>query len=263
MKGVWTLLGFFLMFFGIDDCLLAGASNSEPLVAVGSVNPRIKIDPMLRSRRTGKTRCYLRKTVAYQLDLVQKELEALGLSLKIMDAYRSLSDQKRLWKKFPNKKYVANPIHGSRHNRGAAVDLRLVRLSDGRDLLMPTTKFSKDCYRNYERMQNEEMKKNCKLLELIMEKYGFIPLPTEWWHFDYKDWHVYNVLDVPFEQLNGECEKHVNPVKKTLQSKIKKTGKKKIIKPKKVKNKKNTKKKKKVKKNSLAPRQSDVKTTTT
>jgi len=262
VEGAWKFIGLFWVAFLCGDCLFAGASNNEPLVAVSSVNSRIKIDPTLRSRRTGKTRCYLRKTVASQLDLVQKELEPLGLSLKIMDAYRSLSDQRRLWKECPNKKYVANPLHGSRHNRGAAVDLRLVRISDGRDLTMPTTKFSKDCHRNYGRMPSEEVRKNCKLLELIMEKYGFIPLPTEWWHFDYKDWYVYNVLDVSLDQLNGVHEEQVKSEKKPLQSKIKKIGKAKKTKtkPKKVKNKK---KKKKVKKNSSVMSQKDTKTTTT
>ncbi len=181
-------------------CLFA-ASNSEPLVELRSVNQHIRVDAAFRSKLSPASRCYVRKTVANHLDLVQKELEPLGLGLKIMDAYRPLSVQKKLWKKCPDSRYVANPIHGSRHNRGAAVDVRLVRLGDGKELMMPTTTFSRACHRNYEGMQSEEMKKNCKLLELVMEKHGFIPLPTEWWHFDFKDWAAYNVLDIAIKDL--------------------------------------------------------------
>ncbi len=213
---------------------LHAASNSEPLVEVRKINSHIRIDPSFRSRTSTATRCYLRKTVAMHLDLVQREIEQLGLSLKIMDAYRPLSEQKRLWKEHPDNRYVANPKHGSRHNRGAAVDVRLVRLSDGKDLEMPTTKFSRACHRNYEGMQSEEMKKNCKLLELIMGKHGFIPLPTEWWHFDYKDWASYSVLDIAIKDLasrevmiapdsqEGAIVSKVVAKKKTPQKKIKK-----------------------------------------
>lgn len=176
-------------------------SNSEPLVEIHRVNPYIRIADAFRSKNSNSSRCYLRKTVATHLDLVQRELEPLGLSLKIMDAYRPLSVQKKLWKECPNNRYVANPKHGSRHNRGAAVDVRLVRLRDGKELTMPTTSFSRACHRNYEGMQSEEMKKNCKLLELVMEKHGFIPLPTEWWHFDYHEWASYNVLDIAINDL--------------------------------------------------------------
>ncbi len=177
------------------------ASNSEPLVELSKVNNHIRTDASFRSKKSTASRCYVRKTVATHLDLVQRELETLGLSLKVMDAYRPLSEQKRIWKKHPDSRYVANPKHGSRHNRGAAVDVRLVRLRDGKELSMPTTTFSRACHRNYEGMQSEEMKKNCKLLELVMEKHGFIPLPTEWWHFDYKEWASYSVLDIAINDL--------------------------------------------------------------
>jgi D-alanyl-D-alanine dipeptidase len=180
--------------------------NNEPLVEIHAVNAHVKVADAFRSRTSIASRCYVRKTVAIHLDLVQRELEPLGLSLKIMDAYRPLSVQKKLWRECPNNHYVANPKHGSRHNRGAAVDVRLVRLRDGKELTMPTTSFSRACHRNYESMKSEEMKKNCKLLELIMEKHGFIPLPTEWWHFDYHDWASYSVLDIAIKDLAARDE---------------------------------------------------------
>jgi D-alanyl-D-alanine dipeptidase len=34
-----------------------------------------------------------------------------------------------------------------------------------------------------------------------MEKQGFEVNPKEWWHFDYKDWKRYPILNVKFEDL--------------------------------------------------------------
>jgi D-alanyl-D-alanine dipeptidase len=34
-----------------------------------------------------------------------------------------------------------------------------------------------------------------------MESEGFTVYDHEWWHFDYKDWHEYPILNVPFEKL--------------------------------------------------------------
>ncbi len=34
-----------------------------------------------------------------------------------------------------------------------------------------------------------------------MEKHGFIGWPYEWWHFDFKDWQKYPILDISFQEL--------------------------------------------------------------
>jgi len=39
------------------------------------------------------------------------------------------------------------------------------------------------------------------LLRTHMEAAGFTVLPQEWWHFDYKDWTQYPILDMPFEAI--------------------------------------------------------------
>ena len=39
------------------------------------------------------------------------------------------------------------------------------------------------------------------LLREAMESQGFKVNPTEWWHFDYKDWKEYPILNVKFEDL--------------------------------------------------------------
>ena len=36
-----------------------------------------------------------------------------------------------------------------------------------------------------------------------MEREGFFVYPFEWWHFDWKDFREYPVLDVPFAAIVG------------------------------------------------------------
>ena len=145
---------------------------------------------------------FLRKFVALKLDSVQRELEKVGLGLKVWDCYRPLSVQKILWSIVPDERYVANPAKGSRHNRGCAVDLTLVD-SLGNELPMPTKydDFTEKAHRDYYNLPDTVIK-NRKILEDVMKKYGFIPLPTEWWHFDAQGWENFSILDIPLKELN-------------------------------------------------------------
>jgi D-alanyl-D-alanine dipeptidase len=178
------------------------------LVDVQKINPRIKVEIRYATENnfTGKKlysvgKCFLRKFVAVKLDSVQKELENYGLGIKVWDCYRPLSVQKILWSIVPDERYVANPSKGSRHNRGCAVDLTLVD-SLGNELPMPTgyDDFTEKAHRNYFNLP-DTLIKNRMILENVMRKYGFIPLPTEWWHFDCKGWENFSILDIPLEEI--------------------------------------------------------------
>lgn len=178
------------------------------LIDIGSINSDVRLDiryatenNFLKRKVYPVARCVLRGTAARRLSQVQEELEKKGLALKVYDCYRPLSVQRLMWQIKPDPRYVANPSRGSRHNRGAAVDLTLVD-SNGRELPMPTgfDDFTERAHRNYNGA-SAEAKKNRKILEDAMKKYGFIPLPTEWWHFDAPDWNKYAVLDVGFGEI--------------------------------------------------------------
>lgn len=101
----------------------------------------------------------------------------------------------------PDERYVADPKKGSRHNRGMAVDLTLVD-KEGKELSMPTEydDFTEKAHRDYMNISEEQIK-NRKILEDVMTKYGFIGLTTEWWHFDYRGWEDYEVMDVNFKDI--------------------------------------------------------------
>ncbi|HYF04188.1 MAG TPA: M15 family metallopeptidase [Patescibacteria group bacterium] len=183
--------------------------STEPLVNIAHIDPRIVLDIRYATTNnfTGKIlysepKCFLRLSVAEKLRRVQNDLEPLGLGLKIYDGYRPLSVQRELWRLTPSKKYVANPAIGSKHNRGAAVDLTLIQLYDCAELPMPSgyDEFTKRAHRNYVGASAQE-KKNSGLLEFYMMKHGFLPLPHEWWHYDVADWRKFPITDIPLHEL--------------------------------------------------------------
>jgi D-alanyl-D-alanine dipeptidase len=46
-----------------------------------------------------------------------------------------------------------------------------------------------------------QVRRNSDLLAVKMKKQGFIPLITEWWHFDAPGWDKYGLLDIPLENI--------------------------------------------------------------
>ena len=61
--------------------------------------------------------------------------------------------------------------------------------------------FTEKAHRDYYNLPDTVIK-NRKILEDVMKKYGFIPLPTEWWHFDAQGWENFSILDIPLKELN-------------------------------------------------------------
>jgi D-alanyl-D-alanine dipeptidase len=147
-------------------------------------------------------RCLLARPAAEALVRVNQKLAKSGLVVKVFDAYRPYSCQQVLWKIVPDERYVANPRYGSRHNRGCAVDLTICDVKTGKPLEMPSEydDFSEKAHRNYVGC-SATAKQNRELLEKAMLKEGFIGLADEWWHFDYKDWRKYPLIDIPLEQF--------------------------------------------------------------
>src|SRR5262249_31174088 len=47
----------------------------------------------------------------------------------------------------------------------------------------------------------EEPRKRKEILRKAMESEGFFVYPWEWWHYDYRDWRDYPILDIPFAAL--------------------------------------------------------------
>ena len=173
------------------------------LVDIRTVNRNIRLDiryatanNFLKRKLYSTPKCALRSSVAQKLALVQTDLEKVGLGLKVYDCYRPFSVTEQMWEVLPNPNYVANPARGSRHNRGAAVDLTLVDRT-GKELEMPTPfdDFTAKAHRDYAG-GSAQSRKNRQLLEDAMKKQGFIGITTEWWHFDSEDWQKFAILDI-------------------------------------------------------------------
>ncbi len=178
------------------------------LVEIIKINPNIILDMRYATKNNflkkavyPEAKCFLRYEAALALNEVQKELETIGLGLKVFDAYRPLYVQRKMWKILPNPSYVADPQKGSRHNRGMAVDLTLADKS-GSALQMPTEfdSFEKKAHHDYQDLP-DNIKRNRWILKTIMEKHGFKAITSEWWHYDFKGWKKYKVLDKSFDEL--------------------------------------------------------------
>lgn len=130
--------------------------------------------------------CYLRKNTAEALVKANKAFIQLGYRIKLFDCYRPLSVQKKMWKILPGTHYVANPAKGSKHNRGAAVDLTLVD-AQGKELNMgtPFDFFGKEAHHTYTE-HTKEVLENRKLLKETLNKYNFKSIYSEWWHYEYR-----------------------------------------------------------------------------
>ena len=198
-----------LIFFCFLITTQAIAQDPSDLVDLEKINPGFVFDMRYATDNNfigeqvyPQSRCFLRYEAAVRLDSVQKELETIALGLKIFDGYRPLEVQRQMWEVMPDSRYVANPYEGgSRHNRGAAVDVSLVD-STGKELKMPTgfDDFSERAHQDYMELPSN-VRRNRWILRTVMEKYGFTAITSEWWHYDLKGWQKYDIIDVPLDSL--------------------------------------------------------------
>jgi len=142
------------------------------------------------------SKVYIRKIVGENLARADRFLEKnFNLRIKIFDGFRPRSVQKIMWQIYPDPNYVANPSTGSRHNRGAAVDVTLIA-NDGKELDMGTEYDNFTLKAHYISNEvNNSQAKNRKILHEAMLKFGFEQLSTEWWHFDFNGWKTFSVLE--------------------------------------------------------------------
>ncbi len=147
-------------------------------------------------------KAYARRPVAEALKNAQTEFAKQGVGIKIFDAYRPYSATVKFYEVYKDTTYVASPYRGSRHNRGCAIDMTLVDLKTGMELVMPTEfdSFKREAWPSTP-ISDPTVKKNRELIISIMSKHGFKVNSSEWWHFDFRGWEKFEVLDIDFEDL--------------------------------------------------------------
>jgi D-alanyl-D-alanine dipeptidase len=181
------------------------------LVDLATLDPRIKLDiryatsnNFMSAPMYSSARAFMQRPAAEAVLRAHRALMAQGYGLLIHDAYRPWYVTWMFWRATEPRyhTFVANPQPGSKHNRGCAVDLTMYDLATGLPVGMPSTydEFSDRAHPDYTggTARQRELR---DLLRRTMEAEGFSVDPGEWWHFDYRDWRSYPVMNVTFEQL--------------------------------------------------------------
>ncbi|VTS01351.1 serine hydrolase [Tuwongella immobilis] len=191
--------------------VLPGKFREPELVDLQRLDPSLKFDIRYATENNflgtpvyTSARAFMQKPAAEALLRVHQKLESRGLGLVIFDAYRPWHVTKIFWDATPanQKNFVADPSKGSRHNRGCAVDLSLYDRKTGQVVMMPSgfDEFSDRAYPDY--LGGTARQRWFRdLLREAMQEEGFTVYSDEWWHFDFRDWQQYNLLNATFEEL--------------------------------------------------------------
>ena len=150
-------------------------------------------------------RCLVRAEVGERLAAAADALRAQGHRILRWDCYRPASIQRELWRRVPDVRYVAQPkfddagkpIGGSKHSRGAAVDVSLADRT-GTPRAMPTAHDDFSPAASGASATGAAAKHHAAL-RAAMVAAGFEPMPTEWWHYDASNWSTYALSDEPLE----------------------------------------------------------------
>ena len=188
-----------------------GPFRAPDLVELVTLDPTIHLDVRYATANNlvgrpvyAQARAFLQRPAAEALVRANRALKKDGYGLLVFDGYRPWSVTKLFWDETPADKrdFVADPSKGSRHNRGCAVDLTLYDLSTGREVAMPSAydEMSERAYPTYA-AGSAEARARRDLLRDAMQREGFFVYPFEWWHFDFKDWTSYPILDVSFSTI--------------------------------------------------------------
>jgi len=190
----------------------SGPFRKPDLVELALLDPAIHLDiryaqanNFLSTPVYTEARAFLQRPAAEALLRVLHKLQPLGYGLLIHDAYRPWYVTKIFWDATTaeGKIFVADPQKGSKHNRGCAVDLTLYDLQTGKTVEMPGL-YDEMLPRSFPNFPGGTslQRWHRDLLRRAMESEGFTVNEDEWWHFDYKDWKAYAILNLPFEKIN-------------------------------------------------------------
>ena len=126
--------------------------------------------------------------------------QCADVSLLVLDALRPQRVQEQLWAALQGTDllgYLANPVRGSIHSFGMAVDVTLVD-QHGREFDMGTP-FDDLSERSHPALEDAMLSRgeltaaqiaNRQLLREAMQHGGFKGINSEWWHFDCGDREV-------------------------------------------------------------------------
>lgn len=180
------------------------------LVRVRDVCPDVRIDMryaacdnFFGTRLYDGADAWLLANAAGKLGRAADLVARRGYRLVVLDAYRPLSVQARMWEILPDPDFVAPTSRGSIHNRGAAVDVTLAD-ADGVEVAMPSgfDEFSERASHGYAGGDPVALA-NRDTLRYCMERAGFKPYEAEWWHYIDPECRDSPLLDIPLSLLEA------------------------------------------------------------
>jgi len=189
----------------------SGSFKTPDLVEVVTLDSSIHLDiryattnNFLGSVFYASPHAFLQRPAAQAVVRAAHALRPLGYGLLIHDAYRPWYVTKTFWDATPPASHwlVADPASGSKHNRGAAVDITLYDLKTRAPVEMPST-YDEATPRAYADFPGGTslQRWHRALLRDVLVREGFTPNPSEWWHFDFQGWQEYPILNLAFEDL--------------------------------------------------------------
>jgi CubicO group peptidase (beta-lactamase class C family)/D-alanyl-D-alanine dipeptidase len=190
-----------------------GPRRASDLVDLATLDSTIRFDiryattnNFISTAMYSQARAFLQRPAAEALLRAHRALARQGLGLLIHDAYRPWYVTRMFWDATPDsaRVFVADPSQGSRHNRGAAVDLTLYDRRTGRPIEMVSgyDEFSGRAYPDYPGGTSLQ-RYHRELLRRAMEAERFRVYEAEWWHFDYRDWRLYPIGTQTFDQIKA------------------------------------------------------------
>jgi serine beta-lactamase-like protein LACTB len=190
----------------------SGDFLATDLVELRSLDPTIRYD--IRYATTNnfmgdvfytEPHAFMQRAAADAVVRASTRLRAQGLGLMIHDAYRPWYVTKMFWDAtpVPLREFVADPASGSRHNRGAAVDLSLYDLATGKTVVAVSgyDEFSPRAFPEYAGGTTRQRWYRAAL-RAAMEAEGFTVYRNEWWHFDFGEWRRYRIGNQRFEDIH-------------------------------------------------------------
>ena len=188
-----------------------GDFRESDLVRLTDLDPTIRLD----IRYAGENNfmgaafyevadAFLQRPAAEALVRANAALSEHGVGALVHDGYRPWRVTKMFFDATPEHQriFVADPASGSRHNRGAAVDLGLYDLETGEPLSFVSgyDEFSERAFPDHVGGTSRQRYFR-ELLRRAMEREGFRVYEHEWWHFDHGEWERYRLQNLPLHRV--------------------------------------------------------------
>lgn len=191
-----------------------GDFRDSDLVRLTDLDPSIRLDV----RYAGENNfmgtafyevadAFLQRPAAEALVRAHTALGDHGYGVIVHDGYRPWRVTKMFYDATPEHQriFVADPSAGSRHNRGAAVDIGLYDRETGEVQVFVSgyDEFSERAFPRYAGGTSEQRWLR-EVLRQTMEREGFDVYEHEWWHFDHGDWERYGIQNVALHRIGEE-----------------------------------------------------------